>query len=262
MRADKSPVLTWVDFGLTHPQKGVIAMASEMLLINPRKRRRAASTKRKAVRRRARRSPMALAAPRRVRRRVARRRNPIGAYHRRRRVSRRRNPIMARRRRRNPISMGSGGGSIVSMLKAAVVGGGGAIAMDLAMGQIAKFLPASMAKVPGKVGVYEAVKFGATVVLGKMLSKPTRGLSQRMAAGSLTVQAYTMLQTMLPSTMTLGGMGYYSPAAIANVNNRIGPNQMSRYAAPGNTPLLSRYGTPGGPSPLLSAREREGVRFR
>lgn len=236
-------------------------MASEMLLINPRKRRRNPTKKRRAVRRR-RTNPMMAAAPRRVRRRVARRRNPIAAYHRR-RVSRRRNPIMARRRRRNPISMGSGGGgSIVSMLKAAVVGGGGAIAMDLAMGQIAKFLPASMAKVPGKVGVYEAVKFGATVVLGKMLSKPTRGLSQRMAAGSLTVQAYTMLQTMLPSTMTLGGMGYYSPAAIANVNNRIGPNQMSRYAAPGNTPLLSRYGTPGGPSPLLSAREREGVRFR
>lgn len=228
---------------------------AEMLLINPRKRRRAAPKKRRASStRRRRRNPVTVitrAAPVR-RRRVARRRaNPIRSVRR-----------VMRRRRRNPIGLGSGG-SIMTMLKSAAVGGAGAIAVDLAMGQINKFLPASMMKTPGKPGVYEIVKVAATIALGKMLSKPTRGLSQKMAAGSLVVQAHELLKQFVPTgSMPLG---YYSPASIANVSQRIGPNRLSRYTAPGATPLLNgvgRYTQPGA-SPLLNgAAQREGVRFR
>jgi len=229
---------------------------AEMLLINPRKRRRAAPkrAKRTTARRRARRSnPVTvITAPRTARRRVMRRRsNPIG-YARRR--------VM--RRRRNPIGTG-GGSSIMAMLKNAAIGGAGAIAVDLAMGQINKFLPASFAKTPGKVGAYEVAKVAVTIMLGKFLSKPTRGLSQKMAAGSLTVQAHQLLASVVPTgTMPLG---YYSPASIANVSQRIGPNRIGRYTQPGATPLLNgvgRYTQPGA-SPLLNgAAMREGVRFR
>lgn len=225
---------------------------AEMLLINPRKRRRAAPkrAKRTSARRRVRRSnPVTVIsrAPAR-RRRVMRRRNPIGAVRR-----------VMRRRRRNPIGLGSGS-SIMAMLKSAAIGGAGAIAVDLAMGQMAKFLPASMAKTPGKVGVYEVVKVAATIALGKLLSKPTRGLSQKMAAGSLTVQAHQLLSSVVPTgSMPLG---YYSPAAISNMSQRIGPNRVGRYTAPGQTPLLSRYTQPG-QSPLLNgAAYREGVRYK
>ena len=230
---------------------------AEMLLINPRKRRRAApKRKRTTARRRVRRSnPVTvITAPRRVRRRVMRRRsNPIG-YARRR--------VMGRRRRRNPIGMGSGS-SIMAMLKNAAIGGAGAIAVDLAMGQVNKFLPATFAKTPGKVGAYEVAKVAVTIMLGKLLSKPTRGLSQKMAAGSLTVQAHQLLSQVVPT----GAMplGYYSPASIANVSQRIGPNRIGRYTQPGATPLLNgvgRYTQPGA-SPLLNgAAMREGVRFR
>lgn len=225
---------------------------AQMLLINPKKRARRRPAKRKTAvaRRRVRRSnPITvLSAPRRRRARRA----AVGAYRKVRRVM---------RRRRNPIS--TGGSSIMAMLKSAVVGGAGAITMDLAMGQINKFLPASMAKVPGKVGVYEVAKVAATIALGKLLSKPTRGLSQKMAQGSLIVQAHQLMAAVVPTgTMPLG---YYSPAAVANMSQRVGPNGVRGYTRPGASPLLSAYTTPGA-SPLLNrgpaAAQREGVRFR
>ena len=106
---------------------------AEMLLINPRRRRKA---------RRA--NPIA------KRRRVTRRRNPLATVARRRRRNpmpaiRRRNPIgLARRRvmrRRNPIG-GMGTGMLMAAIREAFVGGAGAVAVDLAFGQIKRFLPA------------------------------------------------------------------------------------------------------------------------
>lgn len=230
---------------------------AEMLLINPRKRRRAAATrtKRKAVRRR--RNPVSaravVMAPRR------RRRNPVAAY------KRRRNPITARRRRRNPIGLG-GGSSLMAMLKGAAIGGAGAVAVDVVMGQVGKFLPASMMKTPGKVGLYDVVKFGVTVLAGKALSRSTRGLSMKMAQGAAVVQAYQVMQQFVGKA----GMplGYYSPAGIiAQGNNRLNPIRpaagLNAYTKPGVTPMLSRYTSPGA-SQLLNARARtpQGVAFR
>ncbi len=152
----------------------------------------------------------------------------------------------------------------MTMLKGAAVGGAGAIAMDVAMGQIAKFLPASMMKTPGKVGLYDVVKIGATVMLGKFLSKPTRGLSLKMAQGSLVVQARDIIAQFVPTgSMPLG---YYSPAAISQMSQRIGPNGIGKYTRPGATPLLGQYTAPGR-TPLLngargrSVAAREGVLY-
>lgn len=240
---------------------------AEMLLINPRRRRKSAKKARRST----------ASGTRRRRASPKRRRNPIATTT----VSavrrRRRNPIRkasrSTRRRRNPIGGGKLTSSgIMNMVKDALVGGAGAIAVDMAMGQLNAYLPASLRRVPGTVGVGDAVKAGVTVVLGTLLSKATKGLSRKMAAGALTVQATDILRTFVPAGMTLG---YVNPALVAPGTMRVGPSYrpgagVGMYAR-GSTPLLNGVGMyAGGGSPLLagarrnssSAREREGVIVR
>ena len=219
---------------------------AEMLLINPRKRR---GTK-------ARKSGVA-------KRRVIRHKNPITASR------RRKNPLSAlrrrvahhARRRRNPINLGSGG-SYMNQIKAALIGGAGAVAVDVAYGQIQSYLPASMQKVAGQVGTGDAVKAIITVALGKLLSKATKGMSAKAAQASLTVQAHDILKTFVPATMTMGGLGYASPARLVQGTNRVGPIRrgMNAYTG-GQPPLLNAY--TNGSSQLLNgsgaAGRREGV---
>lgn len=234
---------------------------AEMLLINPRRRK--ARKARKAPSAAQRRARAAFAAASR------RRRNPVAAAPKR-RVSRRRNPISASikratRRRRNPISLGGGSASYMGMIKAAVVQGAGAVAVDVAFGQINKFLPASMIKIPGTVGVGDAVKAVLTVALGKALNKATRGLSMKAAQGSLTVQARDLIASFVPASMPLG---YYASGKVVQGNSRVGPNVragMGQYLPPGQTAMLNRYVTPGqtallnGSGMQRSALVREGV---
>lgn len=237
-------------------------MAQEMLLINPRRRRKS-TTKRRSKR---------AGSTRR------RRRNPIGpsrsstmSISGRRRRSRRRNPISVRRlvgrRRRNPIRLaGLSSGSLIAMLKDAAIGGAGAVAMDAIMGQLNGFLPASFQTNKTTIGVGDAVKAAITALLGQVLSKPTKGLSRKMAAGSLTVQAYDILSSLVPTGMT---MGYASPARIIQGSARVGPTAggmlqgFGAYVKPGRTALLNAYQRAGGPTAMLNGRSnvqaREGV---
>jgi hypothetical protein len=222
----------------------------EMLLINPRKRRAA----RKTTKRRA----------------TKRRRNPINTIRSRSVAPRRRtNPVRyikrrMSRRRRNPINLGGSAKGFMTQLRDALIGGAGAIAVDAAYARIAPMLPAKLQPVPGSVGAGDAVKALVTVMLGKLLSKPTKGLSAKLAHGALTVQAHGIMKVVLPASVT-GGMGYYSPAAIADMSARVGPirrGAMNAYV-PG-TQLLNAYAQPGRGSPVLSAspRVREGVTVR
>lgn len=238
---------------------------AEMLLLNPRKRaRRAAKKSRKSSRRR---NPV----PAGLARYMAskRKRRTISAVAR--RVRRRRsNPSLRAvsrvvRRRRNPISLGGSGRSMLAMIKSAMIGGAGAVAVDVAMGQLNRFLPATLQRTPGKVSIGDAVKAAITVVLGRLLAKSTRGLSQQMAAGALTVQAHQLLAGFVPASMTLG---YGVPARVVNMSNRVGPIRngnpaVGAYQRPGSTPLLSAYLRPGS-TPMLNrarmtAQQREGV---
>ena len=220
---------------------------AEMLLINPRRRRKA---------RRA--NPIA------KRRRVTRRRNPLATVARRRRrnpmpMVRRRNPIgLARRRvmrRRNPIYGRMGTGMLMAAIREAFVGGAGSIAVDLAMGQINKFLPANLQSNPMATGIGagDAVKALATVLLGHFLAGPTRGLSRKMAMGALTVQSANIMRKVLPlGTMPLG---YASPARIVRGSNTVGPN-MGAYTQ--GSPLLNAYTKPN-VTPLLSANRSSAM---
>lgn len=220
---------------------------AEMLLINPRRRRKA---------RRA--NPIA------KRRRVTRRRNPLATVARRRRrnpmpLVRRRNPIgLARRRvmrrRRNPIG-GMGTGMLMAAIREAFVGGAGSIAVDLAMGQINRFLPVNLQSNPmaSGIGAGDAIKAIITVTLGHLLARPTRGLSRKMAMGALTVQSANLMRKVIP----LGSMplGYASPARIVRGSNTVGPN-MGAYTQ--GSPLLNAYTRPN-VTPLLSANRSSAM---
>ena len=227
---------------------------AEMLLINPRRRRANPKRRRRnplaAVARRRRRNPLAAVARRR-------RRNPMPANatvmaRRRRRMNplaRRRVMSMSRRRRRNPIGMGTG--MLMAAIRQAFIGGAGSVAMDLAMGQINRFLPVSLQSNPAAsgIGAGDAVKAIATVMLGHFLAGPTRGLSRQMAMGALTVQSAMIMRKVLP----LGSMplGYRVPALTAYGSNTVGPNiGMGAYTS--GSPLLNAYTKPN-VTPLLSA---------
>jgi len=216
---------------------------AEMLLINPRKRRKH--------------NPMA--AKRRV---VRRKHNPVTAMVRRKRnpleaMRRRRNPMhtMMRRRKRNPIG-GAMMTGYMAQIREAVIGSAGALAMDVAYGQINNFLPASLKTTPGTIGAGDAVKAVVTVALGGLLNKATRGFSEKAARASLTIQSYNIMKTFVPSSLPLG---YASPALIAQGTNRVSPIRRGMNAYTNGTPLLNAYTAPGR-TPLLSgSRQREGA---
>lgn len=215
---------------------------AEMLLINPRKR-----TARKARK-------TTHTAKRKV---AARRKNPIAAVRRRRMNPMHKVRSTMARRRRNPIKMSGMMGGYMGAIREALMGGAGAVAMEVVFGQVEKFLPTSLKKTPGVIGAGDAVKAILTVVMGQALKGPTKGFSMKAAQASLTVQAHDLIKTFVPASLPLG---YASPAMITQGTNRIGPIRkgMNAYTSSGS-PLLSAYNMPGS-SPLLSgARNREGV---
>jgi hypothetical protein len=189
---------------------------------------------------------------------VRRRRNPLAAMRRRRNplAAARRNPLARMRaRRRNPIG-GAMMGNYMTQIREAVIGGAGALGMDLVYGQINSFLPAALKRVPGSIGAGDAVKAVITVALGGLLSKPTRGLSDKAARASLTIQAYDIMKSFVPGGMTIG---YASPALIAQGTNRVGPIRRGMNAYTNGTPLLNAYMSPGKTALLSGARSREGA---
>lgn len=223
-------------------------MAGEMLLINPssRKRRRVGGKAKRRTTSRRRRNPITVmkrAAPRRPMTisRHRRRRNPISN------LSRHRG-----RRRRNPIG-GFGSGSsanhinvknLTAMFKDAAVGGAGAVVFDLLMGQINQYLPASFQTQQNAIGAGDAVKALITAVVGIGANRITKGYSKKMAEGALTVQAWQMISAFLPATMTVGGLGWATPARIINGSARVGPSRGG---------MLQAYQRPGGKTALLNS---------
>ena len=136
------------------------------------------------------------------------------------------------------------------------MGGAGALGMDLVYGQINSFLPAALKRVPGSIGAGDAVKAVVTVALGGLLNKATRGFSAKAAKASLTIQAYDIMKSFVPSSMTIG---YASPALIAQGTNRVGPIRRGMNAYTNGTPLLNAYMAPGKTALLSGARMREGA---
>lgn len=153
------------------------------------------------------------------------RRNPKGKRRSRRgarkaRAGRRRSRGMSimrsvrRRSRRSGGAMRMSVNNTVGLLKAGVIGGVGAVAVDVGMGYIKQYLPASM-QMPqeangqpniGYFGVKALLAVGIGTFGGKVLP---RGMAERMAEGALTVMAYQFLRPMAAQALP---MGFFNPA--------------------------------------------------
>lgn len=134
-----------------------------------------------------------------------RRRNPLSTVARRRVV----------RRRRNPITRG-----INAMFVPAMIGAGGALALDVAFGYLP--IPANLAAGPLKHIVKAAGAVALSIIAGKVTKKST---AEAMGVGALTVIAHDMAKELVaklaPSVKMDGvglyvhGLGYYSPGMPA-----------------------------------------------
>lgn len=184
-------------------------MAGHMLLINPRKRKTKAKThraapKRKRTTHRKRRSApvvvMANPAPRRRRSRLSALRTRIKR--------------VGRKYRRNPAPRLSFS-SITSMAKSAAIGATGALAVDVAFGYAKQVLPTSMQSPVAADGsmntLYFAAKAALAIGVGIVGSKLTKHAPE-LAAGSLTVQAYEVMRSLVPASINLGNVP--SPARV------------------------------------------------
>lgn len=237
---------------------------AELLLLNPKGRTvKARKPHRSAAQRRATAKLIALNKARRSGRksthRKARASNPLPAVRRVARKARRAvarvTRSRARRRSHNPISLGG----VMPMLSEALVGGLGAVGVDVLYGYVNPKLPVSMQNTPGTIGVGTAIKAAATVLLGRVLNRPTRGLSNRIAKGSLIVQVHQAAASVVPASVHMAGVGYASPARLVPVSARVGPNMRAYMPAGTPTPLLNGFMAPGATALLNgSAREREG----
>lgn len=188
---------------------------------NPRKRRRrkmSAKQRKFFGKRKHRRSAKSVAAA------------PV-VHHRRRRARRSSASSGSRRRSRRSFSSGFSRSGAMALLKTGVVGGAGAVLVDVAMGQAVPFLPASMATPKDATGAvnygYYGVKAALAIALGTYGKRlPVVGkYADEMAAGAMTVLAYGFLRPMVPANINLGayfnprtnvrGMGAYTSPAIA-----------------------------------------------
>lgn len=226
-------------------------MAGKLLLINPARRRKASAKKRRASSRKRNPMPAGLARyfAKKGRRKGARRARGGGR--------------VARGRRRNPIAVGGIVRKLQPMVVEAGIGAAGAIGMEYLWGKVNPMLPPSLQSAPGKVGVGEAVKVLATVLIGSVADRPTKGLAMRGARGALAVQLYNIARSMLPASF-VQQLAYVGPAPVVQGTWWVGPNAVRRGASvstmgalmrPGATPLLSGVGAlmqPGGATPLLS----------
>jgi len=175
-------------------------MAGELLLVNPRRKKAARRNPRKRRASSARRNPV-----RRARARTARR-NPI----RRRRVARR-NPIFRRRRaarrnprrfraRRNPINIGG----ITNALTPALIGGIGAVALDVAYGALP--IPVTLKTGTFAPVVKGGVILGAGMIARNFLSSKTVDIA---VATSLAIIAYNFIRAKVLQLAPTLPMGAY-----------------------------------------------------
>lgn len=191
---------------------------NELLVVNPRSRRNAKGQFVKRVRASGRRRKTTA-------HRRHRRRNPIAALAanpRRKRRSKwfkvkahQRNPIHRRARRRNPVSLAAfRPKSIIAELIPAVIGGAGALALDVALSKIPT--PDMLQNPAGKL----AIRVLGAIGLGLVAGMVKKNIGRQVTAGALTVVAYNTLrdvvQKVAPS-ITMNGyiddsMGYIDPA--------------------------------------------------
>jgi hypothetical protein len=200
---------------------------SLLYTINPSKRRRgskkARSRKHRSAAQRA--ATARMLAANRARRRG--RSHPMAAHsnpRRRRRSVRHHARRIMRRFHRNPMKLPNMGG-VTGMLKNGLIGGAGAVFVDIGMGYTSKVLPATLATPNNADGSanwgYVGVKTALALALGLFGRKvPVIGRAAgQMAEGALTVLSYQILRPMVPSAISLG---YLNPAPTMRPQSGVG----------------------------------------
>ena len=214
--------------------------------VNPSRRKRKAhkarSRKHRSAAQRA--ATARMLAANRARRRG--RSHPMAAHSnpRKRRHARRSIRRAVRRFHRNPLRLPSMGG-MTGMLKSGVIGGAGAVLVDVGMGYASRVLPASMATPNNADGsanwAYVGVKTALALALGTAGRKlPMIGkFAGQMAEGSLSVLAYQILRPMVPAAISLG---YLNPAPTMRPRAGVG-RYLSAYTT---APRVAVRAAPGG----------------
>lgn len=209
---------------------------AQMLLMNPTKRpkkRRKTSTKRRTARKTTRRYS----------------KNPVTT--RANRVSRKARRASSKRRyRRNPAGRKGMFGDIQGQLINAAIGAGGALGMDVVMGQVP--LPLNL-----KTGMAKHATKGLGAILMGMAGNMflPRGVSEKMVNGALTVVMHDAMREQMvtiapnlslgeaaipyyPTDMPEPELGYYNPGALVTESYT---NNMGEYIDPG----MGEYIDPG-----------------
>lgn len=223
-------------------------MTEQILLMNPRKGRMPAGLARYWAKKR-RRKRHANPKPRRRAVRAKSSRRHRRRIHFKRTVRRyaaaaRRHVYRHRRRRSNPrFSVAGIKGQVVGTVVPAVIGGVGAVGLDLAWGYGAGYLPAPLQTGWGATGA----KVGAALLIGYALSRFTPVSKRAVASGVLgavTVIAYQAIRDFAKTTFPdAKGLGGYADYIDYSVLNRAG---MGAYM-PGGRPQLGFVN----PAPLL-----------
>lgn len=223
---------------------------------NPSRRRRSGGKKRRSAAQRAATRRM-LAANRATRnpsrKRRSRRAAPSAAAPAVRRRSRRSVARVSRRRSRRSsfggFSLGGAGRSVLGMVKAGAIGGGGAVLTDVAMGFLAQQFPTQTALTQRTDGagninpMYYGAKALVAYGIGRFGARLTRH-APAMAAGAFTVMSYEIIKTLIPAgTVPMGGVGYYNPARI--VSGGVGAYANTRPALARILPLPAGGQSPG-----------------
>lgn len=199
---------------------------SQLLLLNPRRRRRASSKRRRSRRRMSALQRKYFGGGRVHRRRARRRTISMLANPRRRSRRRQRGYATLAGRRRYRRAFASAGRQIsasipgvVGAVQVAAIGAAGAIAVDMAMGQAGRFLPATLVSRYnadgtmnwGYYGAKAALAVGLAVIGQRALPGALGKFANRAAEGALLVMAYEILRSNVPASWTLG---YFNPATV------------------------------------------------
>lgn len=193
-------------------------------------------------------------------------------------VAHRRRRRSARRTARRSFRRYSSGGmsfnvhSATHALKLGAIGGAGAIAVDAAMAQASKFLPATMIaryNADGSLNLgYYAAKAALALgvgVLGARFGGPLRGFAAAAAQGSYVVMSYEILRTLMPATVPLG---YFNPAPAMGIGadtNKV--TNLGKYVTMKGMRGMAKYlqGNPAGSMhygmPRNENRTGEGATF-
>lgn len=128
--------------------------------------------------------------------------------------------VTHRRRRRGGgrglfAGLRSSGGSVMPMLKSGVIGGAGALGVDIAMGYALPLLPASMQSSINADGSANLGYYGAKAAIAIGIGLYGRrlpvigGYAPAIAQGALTVMSYQLLRGFVPAGVSLG---FFNPA--------------------------------------------------